>query len=234
MPLKEDDIDKIRPGVLNKEQITKLSENKIITKVTLGDADPSSFDLHLSNQGWKMKGSIKPNRDTDCAEITKTYHLDAPLDLNNLTTLETGTTYIIQIEEGFKPPPRKKLFGRATGKSSIGRLDVLTRLIVDKCPYYDKVDDEHSGSLYLEVTPITFPIKVKKGIALNQLRLFRGLPEWNEIKKEEIELFGALILDEEGELKETGLISELRVNLSPDKQTGFSAYRGKREMAIKI
>jgi dCTP deaminase len=223
MTRKEDVIDNIRPGVLNKEQTKQLVENKIITNLDVGNIDSSSFDLHLSKLGWKMKGSIKPDRHTSCSKIIKDYK-DTNLDLTNLTTLETGSTYIIQIKEDLNLPEGMRFFGRTTGKSSIGRLDVLTRLIVDKCHSYDTVDEEYSGSLYLEATPITFPINVKEGVALSQLRLFRGLPVWSEIKKEEIELFGKLILDKNFEPKKIQEVSELRVNLAPDPKTEHSAY----------
>jgi len=232
MTRKENEIDNIRPGVLNKEQTKQLLENKIVTNLDIENIDSSSFDLHLSKFGWKMKGSIKPDRQTTCSKITRDYS-EATLDLSSLKTLETGSTYVIQIKEDLNLPSGKRFFGKTTGKSSIGRLDVLTRLIVDKSHIYDTVDEEHSGNLFLEVTPITFPISVKEGIALSQLRLFRGFPEWSEIKKEEISLFGELILDENFKPKTIQEISELRVNLAPDPKTKHSAYCALRKNSNK-
>ncbi|MDP3025320.1 MAG: 2'-deoxycytidine 5'-triphosphate deaminase [candidate division Zixibacteria bacterium] len=227
MTLKEDEIDNIRPGVLNKKQTELLFKNDIIKNLD-GKVDSSSFDLHLSSLGYKMRGSIKPDRYTKVTQIINDYK-EQILDLEEKTTLKTGVTYLIQLKEVLRLPKGKKFFGRTTGKSSIGRLDVLTRLIVDECHTYDTIDEEYGGSLFLEVTPITFPIVVKKGIALSQLRLFRGCPEWSEIKNDEIQLFGGIILDEKYEFKKNGnQITELRVNLLPDPSTDLSAFRAKK------
>jgi len=225
MTYKEEEIDNIRPGVLNKEQTEILFKNDVIAKLDPKNVDSSSFDLRLSSLGYKMRGSIKPDRDTSVSQIINDYKEQFLEDLEEKTILETGVTYLIQLEEVLRLPKGKKFFGRTTGKSSIGRLDVLTRLIVDKCHTYDMVDEEYSGSLYIEVNPITFPIIVKKGIALSQLRLFRGRPEWSEINNDEIQLFEGIILDENCEPKKNGdEISELRVNLLPDPKTGLSAF----------
>jgi hypothetical protein len=40
----------------------------------------------------------------------------------------------------------------------------------------DGLHNGQNGKLFLEMTPITFPIKVKPGIALSKLRLFLGSP----------------------------------------------------------
>ncbi len=221
-------VDDIRPGVLNKKQTRILWQNRHITNLKPTRIDLSSLDLHLSRQAWKMKGSVKPSMETTCDEIIKK-HQDEHIDLERLKTLQVGTTYMIQIEEELKLPKGKGFCGRATGRSSIGRLDVLTRLMVDRCDYYDKVPPNYNGLLYLEVTPITFPIKVKRGHSLNQLRLFKGEPSLSELHKDQIELFGALILDEKGKKKEIGTISQLRVNLSPDKKTKVSAFQALKD-----
>ena len=67
-------------------------------------------------------------------------------------------------------------------------------MITNKCDYYDIINEGYSGPLYVEVTPITFPIIVKEGVSLNQIRLFRGYPELSKIKEEEIELFGNMVI----------------------------------------
>jgi len=206
-----------------------LSEKNYINNLGKGEAGLSSFDLHLSDEGWKMIGGIKPAKNETCDAIKRDYKVrGGELDLNNPTTLKTKSTYLIQLEEGLNFMDEMKLYGMATGKSSIGHLDVLTRLIVDKLCSYDIVDKGHGGSLYLEVTPITFPIKVKKGMALNQLRLFRGNPNLSIINKEELDLYKNLLLSEGGSPIPKEEVSNLRVNLSSDIN-GISAFRAKKD-----
>jgi len=59
-------------------------------------------------------------------------------------------------------------------KSSTGRLDVFTRVIADETRGFDQVEAGYSGPLYAEISPKTFPILVREGTRLSQLRLRRG------------------------------------------------------------
>jgi len=59
-------------------------------------------------------------------------------------------------------------------KSSTGRLDVFTRVIADETRGFDRVEAGYSGPLYAEISPKTFPILVREGTRLSQLRLRRG------------------------------------------------------------
>ena len=61
-------------------------------------------------------------------------------------------------------------------KSSIGRLDVFTRLITDHGTEFDRVREEYAGPLYAEVSPRTFSVLVREGSRLSQLRIRRGNP----------------------------------------------------------
>ena len=62
----------------------------------------------------------------------------------------------------------------ANPKSSTGRLDVFTRVITDEARAFDKMPEGYSGPLYLEVSPRTFPILVRTGSRLSQIRFRRG------------------------------------------------------------
>ena len=62
----------------------------------------------------------------------------------------------------------------ANPKSSTGRLDVFTRLIVDRTQQFENVPKGYKGSLYLEISPRTFSVVVRTGTRLNQLRFSIG------------------------------------------------------------
>lgn len=225
-----EDLLQMRPGVLNQDQILSLKD-EVIVHLSDGDVDLSAFDLHLSRHGYEMKGSMKVSCQEDVDKIIGDY-CKTQLPDNGPWTLQTGHTYIFRLQE-YPTLHKEAMFcGKATGKSSIGRLDVLTRPMVNNCPSYDTIKDEgYKGSLYLEITPITFPIRVRKGHALSQLRLFRGLPEWSELNDKELPLFGSMILMEDGKPKQQS-ITDLTVNLSPDKN-GISAFATKEKKEIK-
>jgi dCTP deaminase len=60
---------------------------------------------------------------------------------------------------------------KANPKSSTGRLDVFTRVLTDRSRRFDEIAAGYAGKLYLEVVPRTFAIRVRTGLALNQVRL---------------------------------------------------------------
>ena len=62
----------------------------------------------------------------------------------------------------------------ANPKSSTGRLDIFTRVIADRARAFDQVEPAIGGPLYLEVSPRTFPIVVRTGSRLSQIRFRRG------------------------------------------------------------
>jgi dCTP deaminase len=63
----------------------------------------------------------------------------------------------------------------ANPKSSTGRLDIFTRVMTDNGQEFDKIPAGYAGPLYMEVSPRTFPIVVRTGSRLSQIR-FRTRP----------------------------------------------------------
>ena len=219
----------MRPGVLNQNQIETLN-GTLIHGLRDSQIDLSAFDLHLSREGWEMQASSKPLCREDISEITQKHGNHLPTD--GPWELVSGKTYIFQLRESLNLPKDSFFFCQATGKSSVGRLDVLARLMANKCGAFDTIDCEgYDGSLYLEVTPITFPIRVQEGTALAQLRLFRGKPDWSELRTEELKLFGSMILKQDGQPKTHQDVADLTVDLSPT-ENGFVAFRTKDKKEI--
>ncbi|MEW5923022.1 MAG: 2'-deoxycytidine 5'-triphosphate deaminase [Candidatus Zixiibacteriota bacterium] len=211
--MKKNNIGEWRPGILPKEYIRQLREQEIIKFGKEESIDNSSIDLHLSVQGWEVKGSLKLRRDESFSTVTtREDFIRSKLDLSKEVLLKPHKTYVVQLQESIDPRINEyNINGRATGKSTIGRLDVLTRLIVDKCERYDVLPKECGGPLYLEITPITFPIIVKVGDKLNQLRFFRGEPKLSELDDDEVKLFGQLTDSNRKDIR------DLTLDLSPTK-----------------
>jgi dCTP deaminase len=57
---------------------------------------------------------------------------------------------------------------------------VFTRVLTDRSHRFDEISAGYSGMLYLEVVPRTFAIRVKTGLALNQVRLMHGESRLND------------------------------------------------------
>lgn len=180
------------PGVLHRNQIKELHKRDLISKDGSGGLDIGvcSIDLSLSEQVYKMKkGSIKPSRTYRYSEILKESDFAEILtdcDASGSYRLEKQTTYVIKLQEKLNTSlGTAGIHGQATAKSSVGRVDVLARLIVDGMDKYEcfepKLLQEATGDLYIEVTPITFDVRVLPTKSISQLRLFYGPPGDAEI-----------------------------------------------------
>ena len=82
--------------------------------------------------------------------------------------LEKDIVYVARLIERLELRP--KLSGAANPKSSTGRLDIFTRLIVDGSEAFDDVPLGYRGELWLEISPRSFSVRVREGSRLNQVR----------------------------------------------------------------
>jgi dCTP deaminase len=184
------------PGVLNRNQIKRLCDEELIIVEGSPDKalDESSIDLSLSSEGFRMKqGSVKPSGSRPYSYFLKDKSLAEKLSPlpNGSFPLKKRETYVFKLREKLaKGLVDAGIYGQATAKSSVGRVDVLSRLIVNGMDTYEQFDPQglgkQSGEMYVEITPITFNVKVKSGIPLSQLRLFRGDPKKVEVGSEEL------------------------------------------------
>jgi dCTP deaminase len=177
--------DKWIPGVLNKKQISELAAIGLITGKAPLVIDNSSIDLSLSDEAFTMtKGSVKPSGAHPYSWFIENSGLAQrlPRSADATYTLRAKQTYVFKLQEKLQRGlVDAEIYGQATAKSSVGRVDVLARLILDGMDTYERFDpaglSKQSGDVYLEVTPITFDVKVKPGVCLSQLRLFYGNPD---------------------------------------------------------
>jgi dCTP deaminase len=86
--------------------------------------------------------------------------------------LETGCVYIVPLQESMALPA--DIAAAANPKSSTGRLDVFTRVIADQTRGFDRIEAGYHGPLYAEISPRTFPVLVREGSRLSQIRFRRG------------------------------------------------------------
>jgi len=221
----ENEWDNWRPGVLNKDQIKILDEKRKLKRFDLSSLDHSAVDLHISDIGHKMKGSVKPLDDGDINEIINLFKEEDNDDFKkgDKFFLKKGHTYIFQLEESLNLKGTK-ISGQATGKSTHGRLDILTRLLTNNSTSFDTVAQDYHGSLWVEVTPITFPIIIKRGISLNQLRFLKGEPKNCRIREDELYLWGDLILNSDEEN-----LNNLTLSLDEDPilKDGICAFKAR-------
>jgi dCTP deaminase len=166
------------PGVLSKKQMKLLltSGHLRAKESALG---ASSLDLTLSSEVYRLPaGTVKPSGPLYHKKIELFGELLPAIDPLHGMILQPRENYLVKLVERLYDLEKSFIYGQATAKSSIGRIDVLARLVVDGMNCYEFfTPDKSGGDLFLEITPLTFPVRIRPGIALSQLRLFYGSPE---------------------------------------------------------
>jgi dCTP deaminase len=136
-----------------------------------GQIQPASLDLRLGAIAYRVRASFLPGPGTTVAERIVELKLHE-FSLAAGAVLETGCVYIVPLIERLALPA--DVAAATNPKSSTGRLDVFTRVIADETRGFDRVAAGYSGPLYAEISPKTFPVLVREGTRLSQLRLRRG------------------------------------------------------------
>jgi dCTP deaminase len=136
-----------------------------------GQIQPASLDLRLGAIAYRVRASFLPGPGTTVAERIVELKLHE-FSLAGGAVLETGCVYIVPLIERLDLPG--DIAAATNPKSSTGRLDVFTRVIADETRGFDRVAPGYNGPLYAEISPKTFPILVREGTRLSQLRLRRG------------------------------------------------------------
>ena len=161
-------------GVLSNQEILELIHKNIITSENGIEKDliqPASIDLRLGIKAWRVPASFLPGKGNKVSSRLKDLAMHE-FSLIDGAVLECGCVYIVKLLENVSLTDN--LTGIANPKSSTGRLDVFTRLIVDGAMEFEEVPAGYQGPLYAEISPRTFSVLVRTGSRLNQLRLKRG------------------------------------------------------------
>ncbi|MEM9971579.1 MAG: 2'-deoxycytidine 5'-triphosphate deaminase, partial [Pseudomonadota bacterium] len=160
-------------GVQSDRQIAALAEAGAIRAgqpIQPGQIQPASLDLRLGTKAYRVRASFLPGRGrrVEARLDDLTMHV---IDLTAGAVLEKGCVYVVPLLESLALPAG--MSGAASAKSSIGRLDLLTRIITDGGTEFDRVPDGYDGPLYVEICPRSFSVVAETGQMLNQI-IFRA------------------------------------------------------------
>ena len=186
---------------------------------------PASLDLRLGDTAYRIRASFLPGVSGQVMQKLETLAFHK-IDLTDGAVLETGCVYLVPLMEALALPERTG--GFANPKSSTGRIDVFTRVITDFGVEFDKAPPGYKGHLYLEVSPRTFPILVRAGSRLSQIRFRRGNPAHSDAEIKRLHQESALV---DGHANIDGGLA-LSIDLAGDKQTGLIGYRAKRHAGL--
>ncbi len=174
-------------GVLPSQRIEKLFKNGIIISNNPfegGQIQPASLDLRLGRKAWRVRASFLPGYGTKIEKKLSQLKMEE-IDLTTGALLERKCVYIVKLQESLNLE-NTGIKATTNPKSSTGRLDVFTRVITDFGESFDLVPDNYVGPLYAEICPLSFPIKVRTGCRLSQIRFRIGDPAISATDLQEI------------------------------------------------
>ena len=165
-------------GLFGRQKIRAMIGRKLIRAeidIEPSQLQPASLDLRISKEAYRVRASFLPGR--GCSVRDRLQSLNAePVSLAGKgAVLEKGIVYVARLLERLELRPN--LSGAANPKSSTGRLDIFTRLIVDGAEAFDDVPLDYKGELWLEISPRSFSVRVKAGSKLSQVRFRSRHPQ---------------------------------------------------------
>ncbi len=217
-----------RSGILPAQAIRGLVEAGAIEPampIAAGQIQPASLDLRLGEVAYRVRASFLPGPNGNVMQKLSELSLHT-IDLSHGAVLETGCVYVVPLLESLVLP--KDISAAANPKSSTGRLDVFTRVIADGVSAFDMIPAGYRGRLYAEICPQTFPIVVRRGSYLSQLRFRVGDPTESD---EDLALLHARMRLVSGGAEDIEGGIALSVDLT-GLEDGLVGYRAKRHTGI--
>lgn len=215
-------------GILPVQAIRRLADVGALIPsepFSAGQVQPASVDLRLGARAHRVRASFLPGPGgvvrTKLEELT----LHA-VDIEHGAVLETGCVYVVPLLESLALPVN--IAASANPKSSTGRLDVFTRVIADGVGAFDQVPAGYKGPLYAEICPQTFPIVVRKGSKLSQLRFRAGDPRETDEGLRALQAEQTLVSGGVADIQDGIALS---VDLNGD-ENGLVGYRAKRHTGV--
>ncbi|MAQ07899.1 MAG: 2'-deoxycytidine 5'-triphosphate deaminase [SAR116 cluster bacterium] len=221
-----------KDGILPSQLIQKLIDNNIIfsnEKISSDSIQPASLDLRLGFKGWRVPASFLPGKNSSVEDKLKEFAMHE-FSLSDGIVLECGCVYIVKLLEGLKLP--KNISGLANPKSSTGRLDVFTRLIVDNSQEFETIPEGYSGPMYIEISPRTFSIVVRTGTRLNQLRFGLGNFSISDHKMKELQMKFGLVRNNEQNILSDKVENGLPLSVDLTGFDGLVGYKAKKHSML--
>lgn len=228
-----------KTGILPSQEIHELIRNRkinAIAEIEDSQIQPASIDLRLGSVAYRVLASFLPSRTATVKSKIDDLKL-AEIDLTRGALLERGAVFVIPVVESLALP--HDVGGAANPKSTTGRLDIFTRLVTEggfefeQHDYqFEQVPKGYKGGLYVEVVSRTFPLILRAGAKLNQLRFVRGNPPAaTDNALERFEQQEGLVYFENGDAPAKAVLSgglRMSIDLQGSGPSSVVAYKAKR------
>ncbi|AGA65310.1 Deoxycytidine triphosphate deaminase [Liberibacter crescens BT-1] len=205
-----------------------LESGKILTEIPLepNQVQPASLDLRLSSKAYRIRASFLPGSHTvyEKLDLFKLHEID----LSYGAVLETNCIYIIPLIESLRLG--SEISASINPKSSTGRLDIFTRVISDRSQEFDRIPAGYHGPLYLEISPRTFPVIVRFGSRLSQIRFHQDHRILDKDELLKLQADEVLVESTNVNISEGGIA--LSIDLEGHNKERHVGYRGKHHTEV--
>lgn len=164
----------MKTGVLADSQIRQMISDGGIaasSPILNEQIQPASLDLRLGDRAYRVRASFLPGKTSTVAQRLDELTMHE-ITLTGGAVLEKGCVYVVPLMERLSLP--QGMTAAASAKSSIGRLDLMTRVITDQGIEFDRVPEGYDGPLYAEICPQSFSVVAQPGQLLNQIIFRQG------------------------------------------------------------
>ncbi|WP_420394441.1 2'-deoxycytidine 5'-triphosphate deaminase [Acuticoccus sp.] len=213
-------------GILPRQAIARLARDGAIAAddgIADDQLQPASLDLRLGPRAHRIRASFLPAAGEAMADKVARVRLHT-IDLSEGAVLETGCVYLVPLMERLALPAH--LSASTNPKSSTGRLDVFTRVIADGSGGFDFAPPGYRGPLAVEISPRTFPVLVRAGSRLSQVRFRTGHAVIDDAALAELHRASPLAVPDA--VIKDGM--NLSIDLKPE--AGPVGYRAKRHTGV--
>ena len=215
-------------GILRDASIRALhGTGAIRADAALTDAQvqPASLDLRLGDVAHRVRASFLPGPSRAVADRLGDLTLHT-FDLRRGAVLEVGCVYVVPLMEALALP--ETVSAVANPKSSTGRLDVFTRVIADRTREFDTVRAGYAGPLFMEISPRTFPVLVRTGSRLGQIRFRASHDVLDAAALRALHAAEGLVADAEPDITGDGIA----VSVDLSDRDGPIGWRGKHHTGV--
>jgi dCTP deaminase len=199
------------PGALPYQTIREMLQSGYVAGADERHIQPSSLDLSITDEVYRMRGSYLPRPGEPIKDIiTRGALYKASIDY----PLERGGIYLIRLNEKLKLP--KDIHASVSNKSSSGRIDLRARLLADGLARFDSIPPGYQGSLWIEIAPKSFPVRLHPGDRINQIRFFFGNAKLNALEHRFAFDRHVFLRDKQGQRVDDGHVGQDGITMTID------------------
>ena len=217
-------------GILPYQQIKAMIRDHEIwaeEDIRPEQVQPASLDLRLGPVAYRVRASFLPGETSTVAEKIQQFALHE-IDLRGGAVLEKDCVYVVPLMERLQLSSR--ISAAVNPKSSTGRLDIFTRLIVDRSRAFDEVEPGYQGMIYAEIVPRTFSVIVRQGTRLSQIRFRRGSPNTSASALRRLQEQFRLVDNDNANLRGDSIAVTL--DLKGEDRGGLVGWKAKRHAEL--